>query len=201
MPRKKEEIPVEPEKRQEEIENMELSLQSDSLEEKAKRELTPQMLKILKKIAYYVSKVGLTLKESCMLCDIEFDAFESDMKLHPIIGTVIRIKELEYKKGLLYTISQKARSGDDKLATWLLENRYPDEYGGKKKGDEDDSGGDFFLEAIRLVRKRGDSNSLINPEAGRAVVASKEHGVVRDAPLAKDLMPSDHNQRIAKILG
>lgn len=171
MPSPKKEIKIEPEKKQLEIENDELELQSTSLEEQAKKELTPHMIKVLKKIAYYTSKVGLTLSESCALVDIDYDKFQEEMKITPIISKVIKMKELEYKKDLMYTISQRAKSGDDKLAQWLLERRYPEEFGMKKSPGGGD-GEDIFLQAFAMIRKRGDTN-LINPEAGRAVVVTR----------------------------
>ncbi len=171
MPAKKKIIEVPPEQTEAQIESHSLELQSNSLEAQAQKELTPQMIKILKKIAYYTSKVGLTLSESCALVDIDHEKFKKDIEMFPIIGKVIKMKELEYKKDLMYTISQKAKSGDDKLAQWLLERRYPDEFGAKKTqplGDED-----IFFQAFAMIRKSG-GNTLINPEAGRAIVVTKD---------------------------
>lgn len=175
---KKEVVPPPPPPSQEKIEEEGLGLESASLEERALATLTPRMVKSLKKIAYYTAKVGLPLAESCQLLDIDFEKFEEEMKLNPIIEKIIRAKELEYKKDLLYTLSQKARSGDDKLAQWLLERKYPAEYGEKKPQKPGDDGqGDIFFEAFRFIRKHGDNQPLIEPGTGAAVtVRPKEEG-------------------------
>ena len=153
------------EKPLDEIETEALELSLTSLEEQAKRELSGMLLKAVKKIAYYLSKVGLSLDEACMLVDIDVDKFREEIKLHPIISKIIRMKELEYKKDLLYTLSSKARSGDDKLATWLLERRHPEEFG-DKKAKPDSGTHDLVLEAIKFIQGNGDNNPLVNPAAG-----------------------------------
>lgn len=159
---KKEVVPPPQLPSQEEIEELSLGLESETLSKQAEARLKPAQIKALKKIAYYTSRVGLPLEECCALLDIDFTKFEEEMKLEPLIGKIIRAKELEYKKDLLYTLAQRARSGDDKLAQWLLERKYPNEYGsGKKKDGGDDGSGDIFLEAFRFIRKNGDSAPLI----------------------------------------
>lgn len=198
MPRApKEKIEVPPEKTETEIEDMSLDLYSNSLEKQAQEQLTPQMIKVLKKIAYYTSKVGLTLPESCALVDINYEKFQEDIQRFPIIGKVIKMKELEYKKDLMYTISQKAKSGDDKLAQWLLERRYPEEFAISKKGASTDDE-DIFAMAFAMIRRKGDS-TLINPGAGKAVVVSRPHGM-NEPLVVKDAKVADTHTRIANIL-
>ena len=190
MPSPKKKIEVEPEHTEEEIENNSLELQSVSLEAQAQKELSPNMVKALKKIAYYTAKVGLTLKESCVLVDIDYEKFLSEMRFTPLISKIIQMKELQYKKDLMYTISQKAKSGDDKLAQWLLERRYPDEFGTKKAIPPGD-GEDLIFQALQIIRRKGDSNSLVNPNAGHAVVvtrASLSSGEVGPAQKITDIL-------------
>lgn len=174
---------------------MSLELQSTSLQAQVQAQLTPHMIKVLKKIAYYTSKVGLTLKESCALVDLDYDKFLEDMKVSPIIDKVIKMKELEYKKDLMYTISQKAKSGDDKLAQWLLERRYPEEFAQKKAGTGTGDGEDTFFQAIQFIRKQGDNIGLINPDAGRAIVVTRASIQVEKLAEARD-----SKERMAQIL-
>ena len=192
MPSPKKEIKIEPEKTELEIETNSLDLQSGSLEEQAKKELTPHMIKVLKKIAYYTSKVGLTLPESCALVDIDYAKFQEEIKQTPIIGKVIKMKELEYKKDLMYTISQRAKSGDDKLAQWLLERRYPDEFGAKKAPPGD--GEDIFVQAFAMIRKGG-GNSLVNENAGKAMIMTRTQVAAEERKEHRDTQA-----RIAHIL-
>ncbi len=175
-PNKKKPTPPAPEPTEEEIENEDLDknlqLTSQSLEQQAQEKLSPTMVKVLKKIAYYTAKVGLPLNEACLLVNIDINQLQEEMKLEPLIEKIIKIKELEYKKDLLHTISQKARSGDDKLAQWLLSKKYPEEYGDTKKmpqgGDSD-----IIFEAIQFIRRNGDANPLVSEASGRALIVKK----------------------------
>lgn len=166
-------VPPSPEPTSVEIEERGLDLSSESLETLAREKLTPQSIKALKKIAYYTAKVGLTLPEACMLSDVDYEKFQEEMKLEPLIGKIIKMKELEFKKDMLHTISNKARGGDDKLAAWLLERRYPEEYGAKKVNPNAPSD-DPFLLAMEFIRKNGDSNPLVSETSGRAIIIKKQ---------------------------
>lgn len=195
MPGPKKKIEVEPEKKEEQIESLSLEMHSNSIEKEAQEKLSPELLRILKKIAYYTSKVGLTLKECCQLVDVDFETFKGYMKFQPVIAKVIAMKELEYKKDLMYTLTQKAKSGDDKIAQWLLECRYPLEFGSQKKKSGNDDSGDLFFQAVQFIRKGGDKFDLVNPESGRAIVVKQSHGAVAGG----DLKVTE--ARIAHILG
>ena len=125
------------------------------------------LLTIIKKIAGYIGTQGMTIKDACLLADFDGKKFDSLLKKYPIIGKLIQLKELEYKRDLLSTLSMKARSGDDKLSLWLLERRFPDEYGrtdGRKKG-EGDGDQNIFEKAIVFIQQHGDSNPLVNPKS------------------------------------
>ena len=171
MVKTKEKIPPPPPPTETEIEADKLELSSLSLEAQAEEKLSSSTIKILKKIAYYTVKVGLPLNEACALVDIDYEKFCEQMKLEPIIGKVIRMKELEYKKDMLHVLTQKARSGDEKLAQWLLERKYPDEYGDKKRPQGD--GDDIIFEAIQFIRRHGDNSPLVTEEAGKALIVKR----------------------------
>lgn len=134
--------------------------------------LEPEMLKKLKRLVYYTSKVGLSREESCKLVDLDYAFFEKLVSTNRAVATVIEKKDLEYKKDLLYTLSQKARSGDDKLAQWLLERRFPDEFSTKRAGTSDREE-DLLFQAISFVQKNGDSQGLINEASGQAMIIRK----------------------------
>lgn len=164
-------------------------LENQSLEERAKAQLSPEFVKVLKKIAYYTSKVGLPLNEVCQMLDVDLKQFEEDMKLKPIIGQIIRVKELEYKKDLLYTLSQRARSGDDKLAQWLLERKYPEEYGEKKKGGNTNPGDDVVEIAMKFIRSNGDERDpLVQLSSGKSNVVKKKSQTLGTYERAGDIL-------------
>jgi len=97
----------------------------------------------------------LPLEDACKLADVDIDHYKELYEKNKIIKKILDKKELEYKKDLLYTLSVKARSGDDKLAQWLLERRFPSEFSNKKSppsGDED-----MLAMAIKFIQKGGDN--------------------------------------------
>lgn len=145
------------------------------LEAKITAEFDESFVRVLRRVAYYLSSVGLTLREACQLVQMPMDEMEAKMRNYPMIAELIAFKELEYKADLLATISLKARSGNDKLATWLLESRYPEEFN-KRKGAGDgggDGGDDLIAMGVEYVQRHGDSAPLVSQTAGRAFVIQK----------------------------
>lgn len=188
---KKKKIEVEPVLSQDEMEKTDtFDLESKSLETLANEKFKdkPNFIRVLKKIAYYTAKIGLPLSESCLLVDIDYEKFQEDMKLEPLIEKIIKIKELEYKKDLLYTLSAKARNGDDKLAQWLLESKYPEEFGKKKPGGGGDGNSDFMFEAIRFIQKNGSNTPLINEASGQATIVKVKDKVEGTKEMINDIL-------------
>lgn len=172
MPRapKEKEKPA-PVPKEEELESGELELSSNSIEKQARETFSDSFYRSIKKIAYYTSKIGLPLNEACVLVDIEYEWFVEKMKTTPLIRKIIIMKELEFKRDMLNTITQRARSGDEKLAQWLLERKFPDEYGNKKTAPQD--GGDVIFEAIKFIRKTGTLSPMVDERSGAGIVPSR----------------------------
>ena len=146
--------------------------ENQSLESKARELLPEHMFVSLKKIAYLIAKVGLSVEESCILVDIDPEQFKHAMIALPIIKKIITIKILHYKKDLLSVVSARARNGDDKLALALLEKRYPDEFGrSKSSGTEDQT--DLLGQALDFIRKNGDAKPMVEKSSGASVVAAR----------------------------
>jgi hypothetical protein len=173
MSKTKEKVAPAPPPTETQIETDKLELSSASLEAQAQEKLSSDTIRILKKIAYYTAKVGLPLNEACTLVDVDYEKFMEQMKLEPLLEKIIKLKELEYKKDMLHVLTQKARGGDEKLAQWLLERKYPQEYGDKKKSSGEGTD-DIMFEAIRFIRKHGDNQPLVSLEGGQAVIV--KHG-------------------------
>ena len=142
-------------------------LESTSIKDEAENNLDYKQIKILKRIAYYIGKVGLELDEACMLIGIEPKKFREEMEAFPVIKKVIVVKELEYKKDLMATLSARARSGDDKIAQWLLEMKDPDKFAKNKGGG--DKGADIMATAIAFIQESS-SGGLIKKTSGRALI-------------------------------
>ena len=153
----------------EEIERQVFSLESPELRKEAEERFTPAQIRALKYVSYYISQVGLTLEESCLLSNVDYDEFVNFVNVEPLAKKIIQIKEIEYKKGLMHTVSIRATTGgDDKLAQWLLERRFPDEFATGKNRPAGD-GQDMLFQAIEFIQKSGDREPLIKETSGRAV--------------------------------
>ena len=172
-----------------ELESEKLELSAASVEEEANKKLSPTTIRIIKKIAYYVGKEGLPLKEACFLVDVDHKRFLESMKLEPLIKKIIDMKELEYKKDMIHVVNQKARGGDEKLAMWLLERKFPEEFGEKKKNTGD--GSDMIFEAIRFIRKNGDVKPLVSLDGGSPVVV-KENSTTGLIERVDDILGRSH---------
>lgn len=137
------------------------SLEFQSLESEATKLLTPREFDILKSICVAVGKDGMTVEEACQLSNVSYVVLKALAEKHLVVGRIIALKELEYKRSLMKALSAKARSGDDKVSQWLLEQRYPEEFGSKRKKDSNDSG-DMLKEAIAFIQERGDATPIIS---------------------------------------
>lgn len=148
------------------------TLAAASLDTEAQATLTPQDYSILKTIASAIGKDGLQLNEACMIANVSTDTFRQMAEKFPIIQRVISIKEIEYKHMLLRALSKRARSGDDKVSQWLLESRYPEEFGSKRqrKGSDDS---DLLGAAISFIQESGDRDHLVRKEVRLGTLRKK----------------------------
>lgn len=147
------------------------------VEDEIEKQFPPALVAVLKKIAYEIGVVGLTEGESCMICDYSHEKFIALKQSYPIVQKLVEIKDLEYKRNLLKSISTRAGT-DDKVAMWLLEAKYPTEFNRRKGvgggGDKDPQ--DLVGAAIEFVRKSTGANGLISEESGRAFLIKTKDG-------------------------
>jgi hypothetical protein len=147
-------------------------LETKTLENKLTAEFNLQFVKLLKRLAYEIAVVGLSEEEACMLMDYDYVTLQGIKQRSPLIRQLFDRKALEYKRDLIKTMSNKARAGDDKIALWLLESRYPDEFNRKRgKGDGDPE--DMLGAAISFVQKSS-SGSIVTETAGQAFLVAKK---------------------------
>lgn len=153
------------------------------LEARLEASLEQDLFRAVKKISHDISKVGLSLEESCLLARVDYPLFLKQMEVTPDLEVLITIKILEYKKDLLATLSRKAHSGDDKRAEWLLERMYPEEFYIQKKRGAAPPTDDLLLEAITLIQKSDDSKPLVESRKTIARI-TKGSGQAPIKPLA-----------------
>jgi len=155
----------------------ELLAEQKKIDETIMRSFPSEFVGVLKLLAYYLSTIGLDFKEACMMIRFDPKDMEKKIKEFPIIQELINIKELLYKADLIKAVSKKALSGDEKLAQWLLERRFPHEFNPKKgTGIPSDNGNDLLAAAVEFIQKSDDVNPLVHETSGRAFLIKKNSG-------------------------
>ncbi len=160
-----------------------------SIATKLEERLSPELVNILKRICYEVGIVGLSEKDACLLANYSYEKLIELRSREPLVDRLIDMKTLEYERGILKNISEKAKS-DDKLGQWMLEIRNPHKYNRKKgapagggKQEEDES---LLADAIECVQ--GDNEStLVKKESGKGTASDVDVDDARKLTLEKFL--------------
>ena len=138
-----------------------------SLSQEARDKLPTKTLFLIQRISYQLSENGMTLDESLVLTNVNRELLNELIDKFPIINRVIQYKELEFKKRLMRVLVRQVSKGDNSIAQWLLEKRYPEEYG--KKGVHSGSGSSvriMFQKALVFIQSSGDSKSMVSKVSG-----------------------------------
>lgn len=140
-----------------------------SLEKLVEKALDPTTVKKLKSISFYLSEVGLTFEEACLLSRIRPQDASILVNKYPALKELLTIKELQFKAAMLSTVSKRAKDGNDKQANWLLERRYPLEFSEKAKKAVDPVSADKLSVAINFIRNsaNNEENMPVNKDAGK----------------------------------
>jgi hypothetical protein len=119
--------------------------------------------RILRTIGAFIMR-GLSLSEACVLSRISYEKFESLMLQHDPIAEFITFKQTAYKASLLNTLAADATDGKKtRVAGYLLENQYREDFGKKSKEDRTRPP-DALDRALEAVRESGDSEPLVRRE-------------------------------------
>lgn len=120
----------------------------------------PKGYRALRTIGAFIMR-GMSLRESCVLSRISYESFEALMHKHQPIASFIEFKQTAYKASLVNVLAGSATTAKQaKVAGYLLEKQYSDEYG-KKTKDERQRPPDSLERALEAVRESGDSEPLI----------------------------------------
>lgn len=155
------------------------------LEEK----LTDYQIKIIKAIGHTISSTGLPLEEACLLARISKFELEEWSKWVPEIKTYVRLKQVEYKFSLLKIINNQAKENADvKMATWLLEKNFAEEFDTSYKRElaklNQTQEDDVLDVVMAFVRKNQSKTVPIDPANGEPLVV---HDVQEEKSL-KDIL-------------
>lgn len=133
--------------------------------------LTDKQLRIVVEIGISIGNVGLSLNDACLRSRISRDELEA-LWLHvPEIKTYIQLKQVEYKYKLLNVVTNDAiQNGNVKIASWLLERQYAEEYDSSMKKDmakvSRNSQDDVVEMAFAYVRRSNTNAMPVNSNAG-----------------------------------
>ena len=133
--------------------------------------LTDKQLRIVVEIGISIGNVGLSLNDACLRSRISRDELEA-LWLHvPEIKTYIQLKQVEYKYKLLNVVTNEAiQNGNVKIASWLLERQYAEEYDSSMKKDmakvSRNSQDDVVEMAFAYVRRSNTNAMPVNSNAG-----------------------------------
>lgn len=146
----------------------EYRIEDETLNEKVRQRFNNVFVSLLQKIAYEISVIGLSEEEACLLNDYDYAKFLALKRSEPLVAQIFEKKNIEYKRSLLKPLSEKAKT-DDKLAQWLLQMRFSDDF--NKKGKPSDNE-DMLGAAISWIQKN-DSNGIVSETSGKAFVIKK----------------------------
>lgn len=152
-----------------------IELEIKSLFRLAQEKFPPKIFNALAVIGLHLSQNGLPLRDACLLANVDYEVFSEYIRQEPLAARIIETKELQYKRDLMKTLSDRAKGGDDKLAQWLLMTRYPEEFGDpNRRGKGKPESEDLFAQAMEFVRNSGDAMPLVNDKNAVPVVVSKD---------------------------
>ena len=134
--------------------------------------LTPRQLKIIKNIGHAIS-VGLGIEDAIIRAMITKDELDNLMLYVPEIKDYFRIEQVEYKYKLMSVVSKQAvENADVKIASWLLEKQFSEEFDTSLKKEmakqNRDTEGDMIEMALAFVRRSSANSTPINPVVGEA---------------------------------
>lgn len=133
--------------------------------------LTGTQLAKIKDIGHSIGSIGLSIDDSCLKARMTKDELDNLIIYVPELKAYLRLKQIEYKSKLLEIITKQAtQNGDVKIATWLLEKHYAEEYDGGMKRDmakmQNNKGDDVMEMAIAFIRRTNSNSMPVHEHAG-----------------------------------
>lgn len=112
---------------------------------------------------------GLTLDDGLILADMTEDEFEELKKVNERFAKLVERKKIQYKKILTEPLVQAVKDGDSKLAQWLLERQFQEEFSAKRRPEA--PAHDPVLNIINLIQ----AGSSLVPPSIRTMVKESSH--------------------------
>lgn len=139
------------------------------------QKLTPRQLKAVQDIGLSLSTVGLSLEDALLRNLISKDELDNLIMYVPELQDYLRLQQVEYKYKLLNIISNQAvEKADVKMASWLLEKQYSEEFDSSVKKDLNkynrDNEGDMVEMALAFVRRTSANAVPVDVNAGAGAI-------------------------------
>lgn len=110
---------------------------------------------------------GLSEEDALTLADMGHDSFEAYKLEHPRFAYLVEKKKVEYKRTLMAPITEAIKSGDSKMAQWMLERQFDDEFSGRRRTEAEKSNPIAVI--INQIQMGNDGTSTI-PGALKKIV-------------------------------
>jgi len=139
--------------------------------ETLERRLSPRELRQVQEIGHSIGRVGVTLRDACLLARVEKPILDEMVGRIPDVQVYFDLKRTEYKYKLMEIVSDQALSNKDvKTAAQLLELQFAEEFNPSVKKEmaklNRNAEEDVMEMAILLVRRGAAQSVPINPQAG-----------------------------------
>jgi hypothetical protein len=133
--------------------------------------LSLTQLKSVQEIGLAIGTVGLSLDDACLRSRVTKEELDNWILYCPELKTYLNLKQVEYKYKLLDVVTKHATTnGDVKIAMWLLEKHYGNEYDSSLKKDiakmNRENSDDVVEMAFAFVRRTSNADMPVNKNAG-----------------------------------
>lgn len=135
------------------------------------RKLSKAQLQAVKRLGHAIGKVGFSLSDALLHSDLSEPDYNEMCTQAPELRVYVKTKQLEYKYSLLDIVKKQAiESGDSRMAMWLLERQFAEEYDSAIKKDLNkmkvNDAPDVMELAIAFIRRSSSNTMPVQQSAG-----------------------------------
>lgn len=129
--------------------------------DKSEEQIIEELKQKSKNIIKYIDD-GLNENDAILFAGLSQIEYSEMLKKVPAIKDLVNKAIVGYKHKLIKTVSETAGQGDSKMAQWLLEKKFGEEFNQKvKDGVGNNTAMDMLFAAVKHVQQDGSSTTLI----------------------------------------
>lgn len=136
----------------------------ENFEDEMKATFPPETYAKLRVLGSFIAQ-GHSVEESCILARLDPAKFSDLARENLAVRAFILFKEKVFKARLQKVIYAQAKSGDAKMAGWLLERKFASEFNSKPPDPGSDQPKHLLEQGVQFIRDSGDSTPLIQPHS------------------------------------